>query len=188
MQTITENMDVDWLVATSETLEMRLSQLAADSQSRETVIGAIEKLIEKYILPAMVDCPLSSAPLDTFDLDAVAGTKVRGLVLGLFEEKMHELEKPSDETLKQALNYIEVPISDAAQRNRFYRCWAAEQANSSILKLIQFLQTSLTGINPAKIESARSEQIRVENILKNKLPDGLEFALESFRERLNRGI
>jgi hypothetical protein len=189
MQVIGRKTNVESLIVASETLEQRLKQIdATDPQDRATALDAIEILIERYMKPGMNDPFLLAAPLDVPELDGVAGFELSGLVLSLFNERMNELEKPSDEKLKAALEEYDMPIDDKARRESFYRVWAMRQANSSIRDLIIFLEEPLVGVNRAKISSVKEEQIRIKRILENKLPAGTEYALESLYERLNRGI
>ena len=184
MQTVFEKVRVDALIARSNTAKKALASMnSIDAQDRNTTLSAVEALVVQYIMPAMVDCPLSSASLDVFDLEAVAGTEVRGLILGLFEDRMNELKTPSDETLNEALAYIEVPIANQTERNRFYRCWAAEQATITVLGLLNFLKEPL--IKPLSLQhDFAGEQTRLGKLLENDLPGELQISINSLVDQL----
>lgn len=189
MQTIGEETDVESLIVARETLDQRLEQMdAANPQDRATALRAIEILIERYVQPAINDPFLLAVPQDVPDLDGVAGFRIEGLVLSLFNRSMSELEKPSDEKLKATLKEYEMPIEDASRRESFYRVRAMQRANASIGGLINFLEKPLIGINPSKISSVRDEQLQIKQLLKQRIPGGIKYDLESLYERLNRGM
>lgn len=180
MQVYVEKNRADSLIDTGDTIDERLMQMdVTDPQDRSIALGAIQHLVEKFIQPAMVDCPLSSSAFDTFDIEAITKTEFRGLVRNLFNQRMNGLEKPSDEKLKALLEEFDMPLSDVKQRDQFYRCWAAERANASINSLISFLKKPLTEPITPHIDNSADEVTFIEKLLRNTLPGDLRYSLES---------
>lgn len=121
-------------------------------EHRRAVLAAVERLVIDRVLAA-ADCPPSRDRFDVFDLDAVAGVEISPLVLGFFDGRMVGLEKPDDQELTEAADYIGVKLVDPAHGDRFHRCWAANQAASAVLALLYFLDDAL----PAAPEELRAE-------------------------------
>lgn len=186
-------MRVEDLINTSEAVDEKLGLMrSVDVQHRQLALDAIEVLIDRFIFPAMVDCQESTDRFHTFDIEEITQTEFRGLVRGIFEERLKELmnglEKPGDDVLTETLEYVDIPIEDFNERERFFKCWAAEEADSSIHSLINFLKEPLIKPDAPRIESLPAEQTRVEKLLGQKLPDKLEYRLESLLNRIKREI
>jgi len=164
---------------------------SVNSEYRMIVLEAIEILIGKYISPLMEEYERFDKFVDPFDLDNIAGAEIRGLVGGQLEEKLKEqmngLEKPHDRILKEALEYVDVPIDEIERRDIFFNSWAGIKASSTISSLIDFLGKPLANPNPPKIESATVEQAKIKELLKKNLTGSIRYSLERLEERLNRG-
>ncbi|MEA2173777.1 MAG: hypothetical protein QOD00_1369 [Blastocatellia bacterium] len=153
---------------------------------RAIALDALEGLIKEYILPAM-DLPLSPTRFDVFDLDAVAGEHVPGLVQNLFDQRMNGLHKPVDEQLKEALDYIEVKTTSSEQREKFFLCWAGNKASLSIRTLLNFLRKPLLRDVPPQLKAAApEEQRRLTSLLKYRLPEEITYQLSTTIERLEQ--
>jgi len=110
-----------------------------------------------------------------FNLDAVAGCEVPGLVLGLFfDSRFPDLQEPQDDVLKQVLDTMEIDLPDATGRDAFFRCWAAQTATMSSTSLLSFLQQKDASL-PADAVIAEVNQL--ETLLDTPLPDGLKFSI-----------
>lgn len=178
-------VEADSLIIPFKQLDAFLNKLdATNSADRQIVLTAIEQLVEQYILPAE-DCPASNNGLELYNLDEAAGEEVSGLVLGLFESKMPGLGKPTGEELQSALEYIGVEMSDAAQRDKFYRCWAANVADGTIGGLVNFLKQPLLTRATANIQTDEEAAV-IHRLLDNGLPEKLDYTLRSFVERLEK--
>ncbi len=176
-------------------LEAELAKLdAIDAAHRDAALGAVETLIVDYILPA-ADCPFSDDRFSLFDLEAVAGTEIPGLVLSVFQQQMPGLQKPIDERLEQTLDFLGIATTDSAQRLKFWRCWAANNANNTISGLLNFLDApflsrSKTVSAPLTEEAFALEINRLDQLLQHKLPGDVRYKLLStanfLREKANK--
>jgi hypothetical protein len=182
---VSERINEDSLLVNLTELDSRLAELdATNASDRRIVLRAIERLVEEYIVPAG-DCTLSPNGLELYDLDSAAGTEISGLLLGVFGNKMSGLQRPSDEELNSALQFIGLELRDAAQRDKFYRCWAANTADGTIGGLVNFLkQPVLTG-QTANIQTDE-EAAAIHRLLDNNLPEKLDYTLRTFVERLEK--
>ncbi len=177
--------DASSLLVSYREINDRLAQFDASNPAhRRAVLDAVEQLIENYILPAM-DLPSSRNRFDIIDLDAVAGTEIPGLVRRLFDERMPaDLRKPNDEELKEALDYIDVPTESAEHRDRFYRAWAANMAESALGTLLNFLRQPLQKAPSGLAAVAQQERQRLSKLLQHQLPDSIEYDITSLIERM----
>lgn len=168
--------------------DRELAQLdSTDPSHRAVAIAALEALIRDYILPAM-DLPLAQTRFDTFDLNAVAGENVPGLVRSLFDEEMPDgLAQPDDGQLKKALDYIGLEALDEDGRKRFLRCWTANRASRTVHALLNFLRKPLYGDVPPQLkQAARAEAARLDALLEHDLPEEIGYLLNTTTEKLKQ--
>jgi hypothetical protein len=168
-------------------IEQWLSHLDGTNPAHRAVaLDVLEGLIKDYIIPAM-DLPLSQTGFDVFDLDAVAGEHVPGLVQNLFDQRMNGLHKPADEQLKEALDYIEVKTTSSEQRERFFLCWTGNKASLSIRTLLNFLRKPLLGDGQPQLKAAaHEEQRRLAALLDDPLPEEVSYQITMTLKRLEQ--
>ncbi|MCU0351860.1 MAG: hypothetical protein MUF43_13695 [Flavobacterium sp.] len=161
-------MDSSYFVTTTEHLEQRLKEVSADNlEHRNIIIGAIEKLVKDYVVPAMKVCPLYEDSIYTFDIETVAGEELGSLTLGLFKSRIEELVHPGDENLKEFFSMLGVPDATLKQRESFFAGWAGDQAVDSIISLSKFLSGSEKELSK---DALQSELTRISNLLELDLP------------------
>lgn len=172
------------LLVPPQQIDETLARLDAGNPShRAVVLGAIEQLIARYILPA-TDLPPSPNRFFVFDLDAVAGTEIPGLVRRLFDERMPGLSKPSDDELKAALDYIDVETENEAHRDRIHLCWSANKAATTLGTLFNFLRAPLRDASRGLRSAMPQERQRLARLLNVRLPEQIEYDIESLMKLL----
>jgi hypothetical protein len=110
---------------------------SVDAADRRSALDAIEDLVDRYITPA---AGLLSAGEDPdyryYDLDAVAGAEMPGLLLGLLTDDFPDLQAPpTDDAIATALGSYGVELPDAEHRTAFFRAWMAQRASAEIGRL-----------------------------------------------------
>lgn len=170
------------LIGTSQLVDPKLEQLDAKNlQHRSVVIKAVETLINDYIVPAM-DLAQSSEGEVYFKLRAIA-SELSGLVRGaLFDPKFPDLKKPSDNVLKETLDFIGIENSSYEERDDIFRCWAADMASSSIRGMLIFLEKTPLESTYAILEEAS----RFEKLLEKPLTSSLEYQISTLLEKLRK--
>lgn len=173
-------------LARSKDPSEELSRLDAQNpEHRRTVLMAIERLIIDRVLAA-TDCPPSRDRFDVFDLEAVAGVEISGLVLNFFVNRMVGLDKPDEQELKEAAEYIGVRLADSAQLDRFHRCWAANQAAYGVLVLRYFLSDPLPSAPKELYAAFGDERRRIEALRALGLPFRVDDMLASTEDSYER--
>ncbi|MEW6735141.1 MAG: hypothetical protein AB1489_27870 [Acidobacteriota bacterium] len=169
---------VDSLIVYRKDLDRELAKLdSLNPADRQIVVAAIEKLVTDFMLN-LNDIPLTEGDLVVYPPETIIfgmGDDFIGNMMDLFANRMPGLaQKPSDEELTALIEQHITKTTDPAQRDRFYRCWAASQADTTILGLLQFLKYKLPGPpytapQPLKV-SIKSERQRLQKLLKHRLP------------------
>ncbi|MFO0588129.1 MAG: hypothetical protein U0441_11345 [Polyangiaceae bacterium] len=154
-------------------------------EHRSTVISAIEILVVDRVLAAL-DCPPSKNRFDVFDLDAIAGVEVAGLVLGLFARRLDGLRRPDGERLRKAIEYIGIKIRDDAGRDKFYRAWAANEAACRVDSMLDFLTFGIAPMNEDVRRAVPEERARLAALREKGLPEDVAVALELTDEKYRR--
>ena len=110
-----------------------------DAADRRGALDAIEDLVDRYITPAAGLLTAGEDPdFPYYDLDAVAGAELQGLVLGLLAEDFPDLQvPPADEEIVKALNEYGIELPDAEHRTAFFRAWMARRASIQVGSLAE---------------------------------------------------
>lgn len=193
IQSTLKEITIDSLVVLNpESLDEKLARMnPTESDDRRVAIEAIKSLIDLFVKSAMKKCPPSRTRFGLFDLNAVAKTEIHGLVLGLFEQRINELNPtgrtaPNDTKLKELFDYLEISSLNADERANFYTCWAGDAAFLSIYSLVNFLEKPLIKQVTPNIEGLMDERIQIRKLLETKLPDKLNYILTSLLEQLEQ--
>ena len=189
---INSEVSVDSLIVPTPDLDDELAKLdKLNPEHRSVVLQAIERFIYDYVLKAS-DCPPSRSEFFLYDEEEVLGHETEGLTMNLFGRQMPGLKKPSDEQLNAAMERYGLgsEADGPQQRDKFYRCWAANHASATLLGLLNFLEFSLPNPPRAKLDALRAElmheQQQLQQMLEHKLPGEVEYVLRSAAEFLGR--
>ena len=190
---MTTTIEAQSLVLLTPQLDEQLSQLdPTNAAHRDVVLSTINRLVNDYVLPAMAECP-RCGPEGVFDLIAVAGTdEIEGIPMSIFEDRMNGFEMPSDDVLKEALDYIHASTSGPEQRTLFWKCWAGNRAINSMDDLRNFLLEPLwpkSNVPPQQIRPLLSVELpRLEKLQTLTLNSPSEYSISSMVEMYREAL
>lgn len=153
-------------------VEQELAQLnAADPDDRTIALNTMKSLVMDFVVPNMGLARQKENGGEYFDVNAIAGCEVSGLLLdALFDPQFADLKQPPDTILKQALDAVGINMPNAADRITFFRCWTASRAVMSVRCLLNFL----TKTPPQSAAVAGQEVDHIVTLLEYPLPQDLK--------------
>ncbi|MBL8149066.1 MAG: hypothetical protein JNN15_03975 [Blastocatellia bacterium] len=177
---------VESLIVTRDELRNELKGIDAfNANHRTIVISTIERLVDEYVLKAS-DCPESGSGLELYDIEEVTGIEIPGLMMNLLDREMKGFTKMTDEELRKALESVGIETTDSRHRDKFYRCWLANEAFSIILPLLDFLKEPLLTqeLSPSIKDLLPDERRRIKRLAEMELPKALSYVFGSTLKRI----
>ena len=136
---------IEELVANPAGVDALLDRLdRTDPRQRAEVLESAGRLLDNFVVPAADLLMVAPDGTRYYDLDALSGQEIPGLVLGLLGRALPELDGAADDAQAQeALAQVDLEIPDAHRRERFLRAWAASRAARLVQRLLSFLDDNL---------------------------------------------
>jgi hypothetical protein len=139
---------------------------AGDERTRREVLDAMRRLAINFIQPAR-ELLSHDAGHASYDLTAIAGGAVSGLVLGLLAAEYRALQvPPAAPSLATSFDSLGVEMEGEERQARFFQAWMAQRTAHVVRRLVAFLSVA----RPSDSSAVASELDMVGEVADMDLP------------------